>query len=228
MWFYVCFAALIKFCGGRLAGKLFPVVMAIGVATTALFYHSVLWYLPKFLFNPLVLEFSAGCLLYHGRHLMGDRMPLIMALAALAFLFFAIPAEFLGQNSIILADPKMAFYRTAVWGAFAVSLVGLVTQCDLKHHSAWPKFLLRLGDASYSIYLIAPLISLLLLITVQGTNKMLGYDFLSLTPFLSAIFYIMGTIFGGILLWKYFEVPATKKMKKLLSRFLPKPVPAIS
>jgi peptidoglycan/LPS O-acetylase OafA/YrhL len=27
MWFYVCFAALIKFCGGRLAGKLFPVVM---------------------------------------------------------------------------------------------------------------------------------------------------------------------------------------------------------
>jgi peptidoglycan/LPS O-acetylase OafA/YrhL len=222
MWFYLCFAWLIIFVGGQRAGKVLPCVMVAGVVVTAASYHSNFWFLPKFLFHPFVLEFSAGCVLYHARDLMGKRALLILCLLVPVFLYFANQAQFLGKHWTILADPALGFYRAGVWGGFAVCLVGAVTQIDLKHSASWPKFLLLLGDSSYSIYLIAPLVMLTVQAAILGLNKIIGSEYLTIPPFLCGTIYVLGTIIGGILLWNFFEVPSTTKVKKLLSRFVPK------
>jgi exopolysaccharide production protein ExoZ len=224
IWFYLCFAWLIKFVGGQQAGRILPLVMAAGVVVTAAFYHSDYWFLPKFLFHPLVLEFSAGCILYHARNLMGKRTLIALSILVPIFLYFANQAQFLGKHWIILSDSKLGLYRAGVWGGFAFCLVGMVTQIDLKHSRSWPKFLLLLGDASYSIYLIAPLIVLPVQTAIFVLNKMIGYKYLTLPPFLCGIIYVFGTIVGGIVLWKFFEVPTTLRVKRLLSRFVPKEV----
>lgn len=224
MWFYLYFAWLIVVVGGQKAGKVLPCFMAAGVVVTALFYHSIYWFLPKFLFHPLVLEFSAGCVLYHARDLMGKSAMFVLWLLGPVFLYFANQAQFLGKHWTILADPMLGFYRAGVWGGFAVCLVGVVTQIDIKHSTSWPKFLLLLGDSSYSIYLIAPLVTLTVQAVMLGLNKVTGSGYLTLSPLPCGIVYVLGTILGGILLWKFFEVPATLKAKKLLSRFVPKTI----
>ena len=224
MWFYLSFAWLLKFVGGQRAGRVLPCMMAVCVIVVSVFYHSSFWFLPKFLFHPLVLEFSAGCVLYHARNLMGRHTLFALCLLAPCFLYFASRVEFLGGHQARLNDLALSFYRVLLWGGFSVCLVGAVTQIDLKYPTAWPKVLLLLGDASYSIYLIAPLVMLTVQAAIFWLNKIIGFEFLTMSPFLSGTVYILGTIFGGILVWKFFEVPATRKAKSLFARLLPKPV----
>lgn len=225
MWFYICFAFFIKPFNGRQAGRMLPCFMAAGAVVTAVFYHSNDWFLPKFLFHPLTLEFCAGCILFHARNLMGRRALLTMCFSALVFLYFANKAQFLGEHDEVLDDRTLGFYRAGVWGGFAVCLVGVVTQIDLKHNWKWPSFLLLLGDASYSIYLVGSIVSLTFQsLVVHGINKLCGFDCLTPTPLLCGAVIVLGTIFGGILTWKFFEVPTTLKAKKILSRFVPKTI----
>ena len=221
IWFYVCFAWLIMLVGGQKAGLVLPAIMTVGVIVTAVFYHSIYWFLPKFLFHPLVLEFSAGCILFQTRNLMGKRALFLLCFFGLIFLYFANQSQVLGKHWTILEDPILGFHRAGVWGGFAFCLVGIVTQIDLKHSLSWPKKLLLLGDASYSIYLVAPLVMLVVQATIFVLNKTLGFEYISLCPWLCGIIYVFGTVGSGVFLWKYFEVKATYQMKKLLSRFLP-------
>jgi peptidoglycan/LPS O-acetylase OafA/YrhL len=227
MWFYLCFAWAIKLGGGRRAGRLLPVFFAIGV-TAATFYHSVYWYLPKFLFNPLVLEFFAGCLLYHARHFLGRKVMWTLSCLGLILFYFAAQADFLGQHLAVLDSLYLSFYRAVVWGGFAVCLVGVTAAIDLALPHRWPKTLLRLGDASYSIYLIAPLVMTVQLLLDWALNRFTGPHSFVLPPLLHGTLYIFSTVAGGLLLWKYFEVPATLKFKNILSRLLEKKsVPAV-
>jgi len=73
LWFYLAFGCFIKIFNGRTAGRILPVFMAVGVLATVLCYHWNRWFLPKFLFHPLTLDFCAGCLLYHARNLIGKK-----------------------------------------------------------------------------------------------------------------------------------------------------------
>ncbi len=221
IWFYICFAWLIKILNGQRAGKMLPCFMAAGVVATAVIYHSNHWFLPKFLFHPFVLEFCAGCILFHARNLMGKVTLFTMAFLGLAFLYLANKAQFLGMHRQVLNDQFLGFYRVEVWGVFAFCLVGVVTQIDLKYSTSWPKILLLLGNSSYSIYLLAPLVMPTVQAVILGLNKMIGSEYLTMPPLLCGIIYILGTIMGGIALWKYFEVPTTLKARKLLSRFAP-------
>jgi exopolysaccharide production protein ExoZ len=224
IWFYLCFAWLIKFFNGSRAGQVLPFFMTAGVMATAAFYRSSHWFLPKFLFHPLTLEFCAGCVLFHLRDHIGKVTLFAMGLLGLGFLYVANQAQFLGVHWGVLNNQALGFYRAEIWGGFAVCLVGAVIQMDLKHPRWWPKFLLLLGDASYSIYLVAPLVMLIVNAMILGINKLTGSGHLTMPPFLCGIIYILGTILGGIALWKYFEVPTTRKVKKLLLRFVPKTI----
>jgi exopolysaccharide production protein ExoZ len=224
IWFYLCFAWLINFTGGQKAGMIMPCIMALGVVVVIIFYHSSHWFLPRFLFHPLVLEFSAGCVLYHARNRLRKRMLIVLGILGLVFLYFSNQMQFLGMHWKIINDPILGLYRAGVWGGFSVCLVGAITQLDLKYSTSWPKFLLLLGDASYSIYLIAPLVMLTVQAVIHGVNKLIGFKYLTMSPFLCGVIYVLGTILGGIALWKFFEVPITLKSKKMLSRFVPKEI----
>lgn len=217
MWFYLGFTALMCVCGGQKAGRLLPLLFVVGVAVTALFYPASWWYLPKFLFSPLTLEFAAGCLLYHVRSHLQKRGLIALYLSGLTLMFFAVKAEFLGQHQMVLANTGLGFYRAGVWGGFAACLVGVVTQIDYHYPCRWPRVLLRLGDASYSIYLIAPIMINLLQFTNLGLHKLSGHEHLRLPPWMCGSLYLLGTMVGGIWLWKYYEIPATRLAKGLLS-----------
>jgi peptidoglycan/LPS O-acetylase OafA/YrhL len=210
-WFYALFAGMM-FLTGQRAGVFLPAFLVVGVFATATFYHSESWYLPKFLFNPLTLEFCGGCLLYHFRNRMGARALLVMCLLLPILLFWANHEQMLGQHNRILADAGLGFLRAGIWGGFSVCLVGVVTQLDLKHHLRWPGVLLLGGDASYSIYLIAPLI-----MPVLWNIELHFYHASRLAPVTNGCIYVLGAIVGGLLLWKYVEVPATKWTKEHLT-----------
>jgi exopolysaccharide production protein ExoZ len=222
MWFYLGFGLLITRAGGNLAGRIFPALMLCGVALTTFFYSSENWFLPKFLFHPLTLEFSAGCLLFHVRNWLGKISFILMCLLASVFLFFASRHEQLGLHMQVLTSSTLGFERAGIWGGFAVCLVGIVTQLDLKTPFAWPKLPLLLGDASYSIYLITPIV---LTPTAMLVHSLKHFHFLAAdvpTEIISGFFYLAGTLIGGVLLWKYFEFPATQWAKKNLRRFTAK------
>lgn len=218
IWFYLSFAGLMAFAGGRRAGTILPAFMAAGVLITGVFYHSEYWFLPKFLFHPLTLEFCAGCILYHARNWMGTRTLCLLCILLPIFLFFANQAQSLGIHAKVLNNPLAGLHRAGVWGGFATCLVGIMTQIDLKHTLNWPKAFLLIGDASYSIYLIAALI----MPTFRIFTSMLIAPAFNPSPLANGVIYVAGTVVGGILCWKYFEVPATLKAKTFLARFVPK------
>ena len=210
MWFYLLFAGVMSRVGPR-AGTIMPVLMSVGVFATATLYHSQSWYLPKFLFHPMTLEFCAGCLLYQFRHRIESGALWTMCLLLPVFLFWSNHEQALGLHNHVLNNTGLGFLRATAWGGFSFCLVGIVTQLDLRHRLNWPSFLLLTGDASYSIYLIAPLV-------MPICNIMLHVSHVSnLTPLLNGSIYVSGTIVGGFLLWKYVEVPAANWAQKKLA-----------
>jgi peptidoglycan/LPS O-acetylase OafA/YrhL len=221
MWFYLCFAGLIWFRGGKLAGKLLPVLMIAGVAVIFAFYHWT-WFLPKFLFNPFALEFCAGCVLFQARNLIGRRAFWLLAVGALTSLYFAAQASSLSAFMEILDDRRLALQRAFIWGGFAICTVGMVIHFDLKRALGWPKSLLLMGDASYSIYLFSPVVMWTVGGILHRINRSMGHEYFVLTPISIAFIYIPGSVVGGILLWKYFEVPVTRATKTILLRWVQK------
>jgi peptidoglycan/LPS O-acetylase OafA/YrhL len=177
------------------AGKILPSLMTASVAAMLVFYHSA-WFLPKFFFNPMVLEFCAGCVLYHARNFLGIPTFCLMCVGALISLYFVSQTQFFGQHYQCIVNLTPAWQRCVIWGGFAVCLVGIVTQMDLKRPGHWPKVLSLFGDASYSIYLLSPLI----MWTVGGVairlNKLMGNEYVVLSPLLSGVIYI-GLPFGS-------------------------------
>jgi peptidoglycan/LPS O-acetylase OafA/YrhL len=132
------------------------------------------------------------------------------------FLYLANREQFLGIHTHAVNHVRLGLLRAGTWGGFAVCVVGLVTQLDLKHPINWPGFSLLVGDASYSIYLIAPLV-----MPVLHTITSLVTPNFNPPPAINGAIYILGTVLGGLLLSKYFEVPASRWTKKFLQRFVP-------
>ncbi|HSY42987.1 MAG TPA: hypothetical protein VK811_03695, partial [Candidatus Acidoferrum sp.] len=168
--------------------------------------------------HPMTLEFCAGCLLFHFRNRIGKMMIYIMAAAGLTLLYFAYRTPELSYNGDVLTNPIQGLHRALVWGGFAVCLVGVVTQLDLKYLLAWPRWLTLLGDASYSIYLIPGVFMMTFDIARHAISKLTGHEFLMMTGLGRAAFWVAGTIVCSILCWKYFEVPTTRLMKRFLLR----------
>jgi peptidoglycan/LPS O-acetylase OafA/YrhL len=135
-----------------------------------------------------------------------------MCLLLPILLLLANHEQSLGQHNRIMEDAKLGFLRVGIWGSFSVCLVGVMIQLDLKRHLRWPSFLLLLGDASYSIYLIAPLI-----MPVFWNIELHFLPVPRLAPSTNGCIYVLGAIVGGLLLWKYVEVPATIWTKKHLT-----------
>lgn len=103
--------------------------------------------------NPMLLQFAAGAWLAH-RHAQGRRLPPGAGLA-----FAALGAGVL--TVLWLAGLNDILWRPLLWGLPALMIVAGALAAEPVRAWAPPRALVRLGDASYAIYLChAPVVAL--------------------------------------------------------------------
>lgn len=149
-WFYLAFGLMLALYGKH-AWKGLMGGFALGTGLVWLFYTGS-YYLPTFLFGPMIYEFLAGMLIYRLLPWIGLRTALLAACAALAFGLHILSGQAMFGD--YMGDYAAGFQRVFFWGGFGVSLVlmfvGLDNACTIR----WPRWALLLGDCSYSIYLL--------------------------------------------------------------------------
>jgi peptidoglycan/LPS O-acetylase OafA/YrhL len=192
MFFYVMFAMAL----------VFPRGLAVGALTTAFVLFAVLGAVlelpPAFevWFSPIILEFCFGMLIGWA-HLRGVRIAratawLLVALAIATFAFTALN----GPGS-----------RTLQWGGPSALLVAAATLSATTSTSTSTRagaFGILLGDASYSLYLLHPLV-----IATMGQTLAPWFGFSS-APWLAAFVMIVGSVAVSIAAHTLFERPMTR------------------
>jgi hypothetical protein len=219
IWFYFCFACIMRYSGGALAGIRLPCLLAVAVVAKILLMPTIGCGLLNFLFHPITLEFCAGCLLFYYRNSIGKGIFYMMGVACPVLLYFAQRTQDLGVHWSILNNPVLGMDRTFIWGGFTICLVGIFTHIDLDYQVRWPKWLVSLGDASYSIYLIPGSLLMTSAILWHGLSSLIGRQIVALPPLTCGILFVAGTIICSMLSRKYFEVPAGRMLKTFLMRF---------
>jgi exopolysaccharide production protein ExoZ len=140
MAFYLIFA--IGLAGsGRVLRFLTPTILAVGLVGV---FRTSAWPVWTAVVDPIVLEFLAGVWIAHLARL--HRLP------SRAVACVLVPVGFL---SLALLTPAAASWtRVLTWGIGAVLIVAGTAALEDGVSLRFPKWLLLLGDASYSIYLI--------------------------------------------------------------------------
>ncbi|MEI8233174.1 MAG: acyltransferase [Verrucomicrobiota bacterium] len=213
MWFYVVFAACLSFLRPNRVRLAMPIFLAVG-ALLIFPNYSGAWYMPHFAFHPLVLEFCSGCLLFHFRHRLKGAVVWILLCALPAFAYGSVLHERLGDHFGVLESVTLGYQRAGIWGGFAVCLVGCVICLDQSGKVNFPRWLVLLGDASYSIYLIQPL-------SLKALQKL----FVGVGDGVKLVAYVVIAIVGGLLVHLYIEKSICLKTRRFLERLV-KPAPA--
>ncbi len=126
------------------------------------------WPLFQFLGNPIVLEFLAGVFIAavawrpdSARHVLAGKVALAVCLAWIAVLLFAGYGKI--SEAQFTLDASLSLERALLFGVPAALLVFAAVQHEgfFRRHP-WLLALAFLGDASYSLYLVHPLIYRLL------------------------------------------------------------------
>lgn len=162
--------------------------------------------------NPMIIEFAFGMLVY--RMYSFDR--LIPKSAALILLIAALPL-FLWIELSETIENFGPLYRPLVWGGFAFVMVA--SAMSLEKYSPNSKFLLLLGDASYSLYLVHYIIGPVM-IHYWTNNSMQD----SVSIWLYMPMFIIICHIAGIATHLYIEKPINAAIRKAST---PKPVLAI-
>lgn len=178
------------------------VLTAVAPALIALYLAGVLW--PGIgtfgrgaallaLANPLVLEFLFGVAL--GRLVLSGRLRLERLAPALLMLGFA---------ALLLALPGPPAMRPFRWGlpALAIVAAALALESRLRRHV--PGWLLTLGDASYSIYLVHGLV---LPVLALGVMRLPVSD--AVLKLIVVVAALLASALAGVLVYCYLERPVT-------------------
>ena len=159
--------------------------------------------------HPLLLEFSAGVLL--GRVLMLRQIPgawLTIPVAVLIFILYQT-----GLELIQIFPVGIHLERLVNFGIPAVLLVLGMVSLDMKYDIAYPDLFIKVGDASYTLYL-----SHILVISASGKL----YQALGLNEILSNFIFIMGMlilcILSALLAYRYLELPLLAYVRKALKK----------
>jgi exopolysaccharide production protein ExoZ len=192
MWFYGLLALLLGTVAktGAAAAMLCAAILAVGCVVTSLVYDGA-WLLPRFVFGPLVLEFAAGCALYLYRDKLTSHVR--YAWAVLPMCLIALPfTSYLGYPMEIIGRADMSYARVLIWGGLAVSV--FVIFYTAEKTVRWPRWLIALGTASYSIYMIQPfVVPAVRQLALTGSARV-------------AAFFALSTL-GGWLMYLWFERP---------------------
>lgn len=200
MFFYAVFAAAIL-----LARR--AAIIAISAAFIALVTIRQLYALPlpfSFWFDPIILEFCLGMLIAdaYGR---GVRLPRKLSwwLALAALTAFAASAAF-GPN---------VPWRVLEWGVPSAALVAALV---LSRETAQPSPIGRaarlLGDASYSLYLVHPLVMMIARQTILRWMDFTAF------PWVLGLMIFFGSIAAAIASYLLFEKPIMRALGRRINR----------
>jgi exopolysaccharide production protein ExoZ len=166
--------------------------------------------LASFYANPILFEFAAGCLIGHM-----IRQPSVIAFVRVTPMWpFALAG--LAGFAILPAILSLDAPSVLRYGAPSVLLVFAAVGQDLYRAPARESWLTKLGDASYSAYLLHPV---LLVITTQGVRAIVGDGALSSTVILAGV--LISTACASLLCVRYFEKPVTLWLRNLGGRQAP-------
>ena len=149
--------------------------------------------------HPIVLEFGCGALLANAR-MNGLRWPG----AACAALALAGVAGF--AASVYFSVPAHGVLRPLVWGIPAALLIASAALGD----SGWPQgrlagLALLLGDASYSIYLVHPILIRVMRLVWDKSGASV-----TLNPWVFVGGVMLLIVMASVLVYRWFEKPATR------------------
>lgn len=164
----------------------------------------------RFYANPILFEFAAGCLIAYAL-----RLPAVAAFVRATPMWpiaLAGAASFAILPSLIpIETPTIARY-----GLPAVLLVFATAAQDLYRKPARETLITRLGDASYSAYLLHPIVIVFVAeAAVLAFGQTLATDFIVIAATLAA------TAVISVLSMKHFEKPTASFVRNLLRRKRP-------
>jgi len=201
MWFYTLFAALLlKFSPGK-TSVLLPVLLGFGVLMGYVF--DVQRFCFRFMLHPLGLEFALGCLIYRFRRHLTFRIAFCGFVLTLLSFITLVPAHLDGA----LDNFQQSWERVVYWGLPAglvvIACVGLESSAGI----VAPKFLVALGEISFSMYLIQPLVIMVgsRICWISGMKN----------PFVAVVFCVTLLILSAYLSWRFCERPLTRLARRL-------------
>lgn len=185
--------------------KLIGLVIIIGVLVTfGRFYHPDFWF--AFYTHPLLLEFLLGVGIHYiyKRVQVGQAVAFVLFFIGIGGYIFNIFYDY--KNFAKLGDVMMAvdqINRVLLWGIPSAFL--FAGSVFLGKAGVWNKlwnnsFVLLLGDASYSIYLIHIIVNYML----YALYRQVGFF---LNPDLSIFLHMVAGIAAGVLFYKKVERP---------------------
>lgn len=203
VWFYLLFAVCLAVAAQHALTAMALLLMG-GVAIVTATYSGQ-WFFPRFAAHPLVLEFVAGCLIYRFVRRLGLAAALLALVGIVALLPIALDHQALGAHNSVLSDVDLGWQRAVYWGGLAVCIVVLALVLESRH-VAFPRYLCKLGDASYSMYLVQPFaLSVVKFVALPHA-------------FVAFAFFVAVSTGFGYAVWRYVETPITAYLK---SKWLP-------
>ncbi len=152
-WFYTLFSLSLLAVRQNAWKAVLAVLMAASLLIGLTYGGN--YFFPRFVSNPLALEFGAGILIYQFKHRITAVTAGLALLGIVALVAFGLldPGFTFGD---FIGNYFSGLKRAATWGVVGVCLVIIVVHADQAGLVRWPMPLLRMGDFSYSLYLIQP------------------------------------------------------------------------
>lgn len=186
---------------------IFVAVYVAGVVFVLSLGSGLLFFL-RFAFSPFALTFCLGIMIYEFRKHLSKLALTLSGVLLFPLLFHAAERDSLGFYDRALADGVLALDRFFVWGIAAATVVIFVISLENAVHMKWPTWLVKLGDASYSLYLVQPL------------GIVFSYYIAKFLPNASNLLrggaFVLFVIAVSLPLHRYIEQPITRLAKKLL------------
>lgn len=203
MLFYVLFAiSMLVPARFRMAMLIAMITAAFGAGLAAADGSPVSFY-----GTPILFEFVFGCLIGAGMRSPAAG-PMLKRLPGWALI--AGGAALLIASSFL---PSPSWSRPIVWGIPAAIIVLGVVVLDLTRAPVRIPFLMALGDASYSAYLLHPLV---FAFVGPALRLLLGETYSMAILFLLAA--LVGTMVVSLLSYRFFEIPSRNLVRGLFRR----------
>ncbi len=205
MYFYIIFGLLLFLAKKRLLFALLIWGMIVVIGHNALSWSENPFI--TFYFHPLTLEFIAGCLIairYYDDSLEGNAL----VLAIIAVLFWLL-AYSLFQISTGERLP-MGGLRVIIFGIPAGFILYAALLYEKNHAMIMPKWLCKIGDASYSIYL-----SHVIVLSIIGRFWGLFASDAYWDNILMLMIMLVSVLLAGTISYHFIELFLLKKTKKL-------------
>jgi peptidoglycan/LPS O-acetylase OafA/YrhL len=167
-----------------------------------------------FLLNPIVLEFAMGIVVWGlWRRGLGPRWSAVLGCAGLSLLVLFLCADWTPGFSVhygSVLSGESSLLRALEWGfPFALIVAGC---CGGESPSGGAaRWMARIGDASYSLYLVHPLVMLLLMAMIPG-----GWRF---DPHLLVALLCIAALAVALPLHRLVEAPLLAWMRGELARY---------